>query len=137
MNFFMSMIQIELIINSLMMNQLENMSWWIGLTVSFMVKFTFQYFFTDVWKFFFLATARKIMSTIQLLLLILQFDTAWGYHILLIILERMHKLLSLWVEMEFTGHRKLQGSNLQFHILHGIRVSKQVLANLFCASSMT
>ena len=28
---FMSMIQIELMINSLKMNQLENMSWWIGL----------------------------------------------------------------------------------------------------------
>ena len=29
--FFMSMIQIKLVINSLMMNQFENMSWWLGL----------------------------------------------------------------------------------------------------------
>ena len=35
--FFISIIQIELMINSLMMNQLENMSWWIGLKDSGMI----------------------------------------------------------------------------------------------------
>ena len=40
--FFMSMIQIELMINSLMMNQLENMSLWIGLRANWLLTWKSQ-----------------------------------------------------------------------------------------------
>ena len=45
--FFMSMIQIELMINSLIMNLLENMSWWIGLRVISRVRNVYK---THFWR---------------------------------------------------------------------------------------